>query len=490
MQAQDSIPTAGLIGRHIVLDKELGHGSMGEVWLASLTPLVALPARIITAPTAAQVLPTNFVVKVTRSELMSTPRDMLLALHEVEALEKQDHPFVVRYFFSWVEDGANPFNGCLCIAMEFCQYGDLRSLLRRKKERGDVFPNEILMLCAAQLLSAVAYCHSKHILHRDIKPANVFVSRRNANQPSSLALGDFGLSRGLEHTQQTAMSRVGTPLYCSPEIVLGKEYTNKTDIWSIGVVLYEMMTLQSPFWSPATTNDQVYRRIVNENPIPALIELSEGKFSNTMVNIVSACLAKEESKRPTAMQLLTSFSQTMSSFVKDNAIPVPVARAQSPLLAQQGSPPSAAHDPKFVPTRKCSPLPERISSPLRCGKPFAAPQQIVKPATRHSPPSRVAALPSAEKHKDCADSSLEKVSSYISSLMPAQATELFTNSSSVLRALLHNDEELILLVKMMALTRQAMPASYLEEGLFKLIVALKPEVDASRAIEVITKKKG
>ena len=86
------------------------------------------------------------------------------------------------------------------------------------------------------------HVHDRKILHRDIKCQNVFVCKNGC-----IKLGDFGIARVLRNTMEVAKSMVGTPYYLSPEIIEGRPYSFKSDIWSLGVMLYEMCALRPPF---------------------------------------------------------------------------------------------------------------------------------------------------------------------------------------------------------------------------------------------------
>jgi len=90
-----------------------------------------------------------------------------------------------------------------------------------------------------QIFMAVQYIHSLKIIHRDIKASNIFLSTMNI-----VKLGDFGISRALENCMEAAITVVGTPFYMSPELCLNKPYTMKTDIWSLGCLLYELCELR------------------------------------------------------------------------------------------------------------------------------------------------------------------------------------------------------------------------------------------------------
>ena len=96
--------------------------------------------------------------------------------------------------------------------------------------------------------------HSKKILHRDIKTQNIFITK------GVLKLGDFGISKELETMNMKAQTACGTPYFMPPEVCLGKPYDNKADVWAIGVILYELITLKKPFDSDSLNG--VFAKIV------------------------------------------------------------------------------------------------------------------------------------------------------------------------------------------------------------------------------------
>lgn len=93
-----------------------------------------------------------------------------------------------------------------------------------------------------QICFAVKYLHDKNILHRDLKLSNIFISSNG-----DIKLGDFGIAKVLNNTDEFAKTIVGTPYYLSPEICQKKPYNHKSDIWSLGCVLYELMNLKHAF---------------------------------------------------------------------------------------------------------------------------------------------------------------------------------------------------------------------------------------------------
>ena len=94
----------------------------------------------------------------------------------------------------------------------------------------------------AEITVAVMFMHNKHILHRDIKCHNIFISADGI-----LKLGDFGISREIESTNAKLKTAAGTPYFMAPEVLKGIPYDSKADMWSVGVILYELITLKKPF---------------------------------------------------------------------------------------------------------------------------------------------------------------------------------------------------------------------------------------------------
>ena len=93
-----------------------------------------------------------------------------------------------------------------------------------------------------QIALSIKHCHDKKILHRDLKSQNIFCTKKGI-----VKLGDFGIARVLSNTKSKAKSVVGTPYYLSPEIINADEYSFKSDIWSLGVLFYEIAALEPPF---------------------------------------------------------------------------------------------------------------------------------------------------------------------------------------------------------------------------------------------------
>uniref|UniRef100_A0A8D3AED7 non-specific serine/threonine protein kinase n=1 Tax=Scophthalmus maximus TaxID=52904 RepID=A0A8D3AED7_SCOMX len=125
--------------------------------------------------------------------------------------------------------------------MEYCDGGDLMKKI--KMQRGIPFTEQQIVGWFIQICLGLKHIHDKKILHRDIKAQNIFLT----DGGMKAKLGDFGIARMLNNTMELARTCVGTPYYLSPEICESRPYNNKTDIWSLGCVLYELCTLRHPF---------------------------------------------------------------------------------------------------------------------------------------------------------------------------------------------------------------------------------------------------
>uniref|UniRef100_UPI00398E9B1C serine/threonine-protein kinase Nek5-like isoform X2 n=1 Tax=Pristiophorus japonicus TaxID=55135 RepID=UPI00398E9B1C len=157
------------------------------------------------------------------------------SLKEVILLEKMKHPNIVTFLDSFEE------NQNLYIVMEYCDGGDL--MHRVNLQHGVWFEEEQVLDWFVQICLGLKHIHDRKILHRDIKTQNIFL----CNKGVTVKLGDFGIARVLNNTMELAHTCIGTPFYLSPEICENQPYNNKSDIWSLGCVLYELSTLNHPF---------------------------------------------------------------------------------------------------------------------------------------------------------------------------------------------------------------------------------------------------
>lgn len=126
--------------------------------------------------------------------------------------------------------------------MEYADDGDLSSKLKQFKDKGRVLKENQILSWFTQICLAIKHCHDRKIIHRDIKGQNIFMMKNGM-----VKLGDFGISTILTKTLEKVNTIVGTPYYLSPEIIENKPYTFSSDIWSLGILLYQMCMFKTPF---------------------------------------------------------------------------------------------------------------------------------------------------------------------------------------------------------------------------------------------------
>jgi len=122
--------------------------------------------------------------------------------------------------------------------MEYADDGDLLNKIQEKQKSHENFSEEEVLNIFTQISLALKHSHDRKILHRDLKSANIFLSKGG-----TVKLGDFGVAGVIEHTKSKKDTQIGTPLYMSPEMLNDEKYDSKSDIWSLGVLLYEMCAL-------------------------------------------------------------------------------------------------------------------------------------------------------------------------------------------------------------------------------------------------------
>ena len=181
------------------------------------------------------------------------------------------------------------------IVMEHCENGDMAQLIKKCKAEKDFVAEDVIWKIFMQIILALRECHNRKegkIIHRDLKPGNVFFDFGN-----NVKLGDFGLSRILSAESQYAKTNVGTPYYMSPEQINEAKYDEKTDIWSAGCVLYEMVSLRPPF--QATNHLALANKIITGK-----IERIPERYSEDLQKVIQMMLLTEPQLRPSVDQLM------------------------------------------------------------------------------------------------------------------------------------------------------------------------------------------
>uniref|UniRef100_G1KSG7 Serine/threonine-protein kinase Nek2 n=1 Tax=Anolis carolinensis TaxID=28377 RepID=G1KSG7_ANOCA len=172
-----------------------------------------------------------------------TESEKQMLVSEVNLLRELKHPNIVRYYDRIIDRT----NTTLYIVMEYCEGGDLSTLIAKSTKERHYLEEIFVLRVLTQLTLALKECHRRSdgghtVLHRDLKPANIFLDGKR-----NVKLGDFGLARILHHDTSFAKTFVGTPYYMSPEQINRMSYNEKSDIWSLGCLLYELCALSPPF---------------------------------------------------------------------------------------------------------------------------------------------------------------------------------------------------------------------------------------------------
>ena len=213
-------------------------------------------------------------------------KEKLNALNEVRILASVKSNFVISYKEAFFDEK----DSTLGIVMEYADKGDLYQRIVEHKNAAMFLEESEIWRIFIQLVKGLKALHDLKILHRDLKSANVFIF-----SDGSAKLGDLNVSkvarRGLGYTQ------TGTPYYASPEVWKDQPYDNKSDIWSLGCVLYEMITLRPPF--RAENMEGLYNKVIKGqyNKIPE-------RFSPDLVSIVKMLLMVNAEARPSCDKIL------------------------------------------------------------------------------------------------------------------------------------------------------------------------------------------
>ncbi|MGA7990667.1 MAG: serine/threonine-protein kinase, partial [Thermoanaerobaculia bacterium] len=254
------------IGRYVIL-RSLGRGAMGVVYLAR-DPQIERELALKT-------------IRFDEAEKsFSADEAKARFLKEARISGRLQHPHIVTVF------DVGEDQGMLYLAMELVQGG---SFSQRLSDTAG-FPMRERVRVVAEVAEALAHAHERGVLHRDIKPANILLT-----PALSAKVTDFGIGKLLTgDTELTSTGQmVGSPAYMSPEQIKGDKLDARTDIFSLGVVLYQALTLRKPF--PADTLTTLVYQILHEEPAdPSAVvgDLPEG-----IGTIVGRCLAKDRANR-------------------------------------------------------------------------------------------------------------------------------------------------------------------------------------------------
>ena len=259
------------IGKFRVI-KLLGEGAMGEVYQA-LDPD----------------LQREVAIKVLHPHFARQPNFHQRFIQEARVAARMDHPGIVKVHES------GQINNQLYIVMELIPGVDMRSLLERQKKEKKQMPLGEALRLVRQVAQALDYAHRAGVLHRDLKPENIMLKQvEGENVPYRPVLTDLGLAKLVEGGYQTTTGMVmGTPAYMSPEQALGETTDVRSDVYSLGVLLYELAVGRLP--SQAKTITEAVRYHLKETlPLPRSFRPD---LPEEVEAVILKALAKEPEKR-------------------------------------------------------------------------------------------------------------------------------------------------------------------------------------------------
>ena len=212
---------------------------------------------------------------------------LIEAKNEALILSKLKHKYIVKYYDSFQD------NNNLNIVMEYCEYGDLDSYIKNLKKNNKHLSENQIWKFFIEICTGLSYMHNKKILHRDMKSSNIFLTKN-----LDIKIGDLGVAKALKNTLH-AHTFIGTPYYLSPEICEEKPYNEKSDVWALGCILYELINLKHPF--NASNQAALFLKILNgkyENFSNIY------KYSDELLKFIDLLLEKDFNKRPSMKDII------------------------------------------------------------------------------------------------------------------------------------------------------------------------------------------
>jgi serine/threonine-protein kinase len=342
-------------GRYQIVS-ELGRGSMGVVY-QGFDPVIGRTVAIKTMLTEG-LAPAEFEDFKARFQ------------REAQAAGVLNHPSIVTVY-DFGED-----HGVLYLAMEFLEGKSLQQIV----EEEGVLPPERIIPIYDQVCEALDLAHSHNIIHRDVKPANIMIL-----QSGLVKMTDFGIAKMLSTGMTQAGQILGTPNYMSPEQVRGRQIDGRSDLFSLGVILYELVTGEKPFGGQNITT--VIYKIINENPIPPR-EL-DSSIHPGLSYVIQKSLAKSPDER---YQTCRELAEDLKNYKKLGGAVAPseTVVVRVPPLAATGA------ESRQAPTVKPRPAyPPPGQAPVTAGEqPITRPVsiQVIPPVQAATPKSSSASL--------------------------------------------------------------------------------------------------
>jgi len=270
----------------------LGSGATSQVWKAFDPQLKRYVA-----------------IKLLKTDLQTNSEAIARFKREARGVASLRHPNIVQVH----ELRLSPQNpNDIYMVMDYIEGSTLREYIKQTSRQGNFPTNGELLRLFTSIAMAVDYAHQHGMIHRDIKPANILLDSHNTthNTMGEPMLADFGLVKNLDISTGTLQGQIlGTPLYMAPEQALGETSKPSNDIYSLGVILYEMCTGVLPF--QGNGHYELWRKQIHDRP--PLPRSFNPKIPDALQDVILRCLAKEPSQRyPSASALVIALARALS----------------------------------------------------------------------------------------------------------------------------------------------------------------------------------
>ncbi len=357
------------IGQKYQVEALIGEGGMGKVYRARQVALDKL-----------------VVLKVLRHTLLGDDRTVARFKREAKAASRLNHANSISILdFGIAEDGA------LFIAMEFVPGQDLHTVL----SKDGPLPEQRIVRIVSQVLSALYDAHNAGVIHRDLKPENIMVEQRR-NEPDFVKVLDFGIAKIQDaEGEGPALTRTGfvcgTPEYMSPEQARGATLDHRSDLYAVGVILYQLLTGRLPFESDSAVGYAT--KHLTEEPLPPSRKRADLRVSPAMERLIMRALSKSPDDRP---QDAEAFKAELLAVEKERE-----RRANSASAARRPAPAPGVLAPL---PRRATPPPSGLSTDVTApgwgGEPEAtvrAMPERMQPSSERMAPGAALARGSAER---------------------------------------------------------------------------------------------
>jgi serine/threonine-protein kinase len=354
-------PLIGRLINNYTLVERLGKGAMGMVYKARH-----------------EMLERDAAIKLLAPQYIDDKEFVARFLREARAAAHLNHPNIVSVYDAGVD------NDTYYLVMEYVDGKDLEHML---KERG-VFPEVEMLRYGLAAAQALAYAHKHNIIHRDIKPENLMLTREGV-----LKVADLGLAKATNEQNASVTMEgilVGTPHYISPEQIRGEEADGRSDIYSLGATLFNLVTGRPPF--TGSSSGEILSKHLSD-PLPFPKQLNP-KLSEVFCQVFFKMMFKDRNDRyanmdevATALEkCLQACGQKVESRIADHSIPVDVSQAATEIAARPSTSRPVPPESSKLKLKLREPTPSAVT-------PVATPPTEVAPAAAPAPQGRGIELP-------------------------------------------------------------------------------------------------